>query len=455
MARSIDVAQVIDSQKIAPLQWRAFVLCAAVLFVDGFDVQGITYVAPAISREWGLARGALGPTFSAGLFGLMLGALLIAPLADRVGRRVVIVWSCIAFGVGTLLTVWVDSLSSLLVLRFFTGLGLGGALPNAIGLASEYAPQRRRGAVVMFVSSGISLGSIGSGMAAAQLVGSFGWRAVFVVGGVLPLVLAVVLLRALPESIRFSALLPRGQAEAKRLLRLIEPSLGADADVRIESSAVGGKATVLDLFSDRRGPATVLLWIAFFMSLLNVYLAINWLPTSLNASGFSVAEAAMITSLYHLGGVAGTYALGLTMDRLGPHAILILALLVASAGFYFFATLPALTQTSATAVLIAAGFGLIGAQVGITALASMIYPVAIRSTGLGWALGVGRVGSIVGPAVGGLMLATELDPRAMYLACIGPASIGMLCVAGLRWWTRPQDTCASTAGARTQSPATH
>jgi AAHS family 4-hydroxybenzoate transporter-like MFS transporter len=425
VARNIDVAQVIDSQKIAPLQWRAFVLCAAVLFVDGFDVQGITYVAPAISREWELARGALGPTFSAGLFGLMLGALSIAPLADRIGRRVVIVWSCVAFGVCTLLTVWVDSLSSLLVLRFFTGLGLGGALPNAIGLASEYAPQRRRGAVVMFVSSGISLGSIGSGIAAAQLIGSFGWRAVFVVGGLLPLVLAVVLLRALPESIRFSALLPRGQAEAKRLLRLIEPSLGADAEVRIESSAVSGKATVLDLFSDRRGPAPV------------------------------VAEAAMITSLYHLGGVAGTYALGLTMDRLGPHAILILALLVASASFYFFATLPALTQTSATAVLIAAGFGLIGAQVGITALASMIYPVAMRSTGLGWALGVGRVGSIVGPAIGGLMLATELDPRAMYLACIGPAVVGMLCVAGLRWRTRPQGMSTSSGAARTQSPATH
>jgi AAHS family 4-hydroxybenzoate transporter-like MFS transporter len=141
VTRAIDVAEVIDGQKVGALQVRAFVLCAAVLFADGFDVQGITYVAPAIGQDWGLARGALGPTFSAGLFGVMLGALLLAPLADRVGRRRVIISSCVAFGLCTLATVLVGSLDALLVLRFVTGLGLGSALPNAIGLASEYAPK--------------------------------------------------------------------------------------------------------------------------------------------------------------------------------------------------------------------------------------------------------------------------------------------------------------------------
>lgn len=442
MSRTFNVAHVIDGQKIGALQWRAFALCAAVLFVDGFDVQGITYVAPEITREWGLQRGALGPTFSAGLFGLMLGAIFIAPLADRVGRRIVIIYSCIAFGICTLLTVWVDSLNTLLVLRFFTGLGLGGALPNAIGLASEYAPQRRRGAIVMFVSSGISLGSIASGMAAAQLVGTYGWRALFVVGGILPLVLVAVLVRGLPESIRFAALVPRRQPEAKRLLRLIKPDIGPDSEVRIESTAEGGKATVADLFKGRRAHATVLLWIAFFMSLLNVYLAINWLPTSLNASGFTVAQAAVITSLYHVGGVLGTYTLGLLMDKIGPHAILMSAFLLAVVGFYLFAAVPSLTEASATAVLMATGVGVIGAQVGITALTSMIYPVEMRSTGLGWALGIGRVGSIVGPAVGGVMLGTDLDARMIYLACIGPALIGLTCVALLLRRARVESAAA-------------
>lgn len=433
---TVNVAEVIDGQKVGAFQRRTFLLCLAVLFVDGFDVQGITYVAPAISQEWSLARGALGPTFSAGLFGVMLGAILIAPLADRVGRRRIIIASCVAFGVFTLLTVWADSLSTLLVLRLFTGLGLGAAIPNSIALASEYAPKNWRATTVMFVASGISLGAIAAGIAAAQLIGTLGWRAVFVLGGVLPLVLAVALLRWLPESIRFAALIPQGQALAVRLLRKIKPDLGTD--VRLDSGdAEGGRATVADLFKERRGNTTVLLWVAFFMSLLNVYLAINWLPTSLNATGFSVAEAAVITTMYHVGGVFGTYTLGLLMDRLGVHTMLIAALLLAAVGFYTFATAPGMSQATTTVVLMATGFGVVGGQAGINTLASMIYPVAMRSTGLGWALGVGRVGSIIGPTVGGLMLATGLDARHVYLVCIVPALVGAAVVALLRWQGGP------------------
>jgi MFS transporter, AAHS family, 4-hydroxybenzoate transporter len=433
MALSINVTDVIDTHKVGAFQMRVFLLCAAVLFVDGFDVQGITYAAPAISREWGLARGALGPTFSAGLFGVMLGAMLLAPLADRVGRRRVIIYSCVAFGVGTLLTIPVGSLSSLLALRFLTGLGLGSALPNAIGLASEYAPRRRRAMIVMFVGSGISLGAIAAGMAAAQLISPFGWRAVFLVGGVLPLLLAVALWRTLPESLRFAAVVPHGQAEAKRLLRKLRPEIGAHDDMRVVSDdPEGGRATVADLFKDGRGVATLCLWVAFFMSLLNVYLAINWLPTSLNASGFTLTQANVMTTLYHVGGVVGTYTIGLLMDRVGMHRMVLVALLLAAIGFYTFATVPGLPQWPTTAILMLAGVGVIGAQVGVTALASITYPVAIRSTGLGWALGVGRVGSIIGPTIGGVMLATAADPRSVYLGCVAPVLVGMAAVALLK-----------------------
>jgi MFS transporter, AAHS family, 4-hydroxybenzoate transporter len=371
------------------------------------------------------------------LFGVMLGAILLAPLADRVGRRRVIFWSCVAFGLCTLVTPLMDNLTELLVLRFFTGLGLGAALPNAIGLASEYAPRRRRASIVMFVSSGISLGSIGVGFVAAQVISTLGWQAVFVVGGVLPLLLAVGLLRWLPESIRFAALVPGREAEAKQLLRQIKPDLPRDEELRLQSSAEGGKATVADLFRTGLGRSTVLVWIAFFMSLLNVYLAINWLPTSLGESGFTNAQAAVITSMYHVGGLLGTYACGLLMDRLGAHAILIFAFLVAVVGFYTFATSPAMPQWTTTLLLMATGFGVIGGQVGIVTLASMLYPVQIRSTGLGWALGVGRVGSIVGPTIGGLMLATGLDAKHVYLVCVVPALVGALSIALLRWRASP------------------
>jgi AAHS family 4-hydroxybenzoate transporter-like MFS transporter len=430
---TINVASIIDAQRIGGFQLRAFLLCAAVLFVDGFDVQGITYVAPAISQEWKLARGALGPTFGAGLFGVMLGAMLLAPLADRVGRRRVIIYSCVAFGIGTLATVWVGSLTQLLVLRFLTGLGLGGALPNAISLASEYAPRERRATVVTFVGSGISLGAIGSGMAAANLIAPYGWRAVFVVGGALPLALAASLWGRLPESLRFAALVPARRSEARRLLEKLNPGMRLPDDVRIVSGDIeGGKATVADLFLERRGVTTVLLWIAFFMSLLNVYLAINWLPTSLASSGFTVTQAAVMTTFYHVGGIAGTYALGLLMDKLGAHRMQIFAMLVSIAGLYVFATVAGMTQWTTTAVLMLAGFGVVGGQVGVNALASMTYPVAMRSTGLGWALGVGRIGSIVGPTIGGLMLASAHDPRSVYLVCIAPSIVGIAAVALLK-----------------------
>ena len=431
MARAVNVSDIIDTRPVGPFQLRAFLLCAAVLFVDGFDVQGITYVVPTITREWGLVRGQLWPALTAGLVGVMLGAILLAPLADRVGRRRVIVYSCVAFGTLTLLTLAADSLPSLVALRFLTGLGLGSALPNALGLASEYAPHKRRALVVMFVGSGISLGAIAAGIVATQLVTPFGWRAMFVVGGVLPLVLAVLLAGGLPESLRFAALIASRRAETKRLLRRLAPDLGDDVEI-VSHHAHAGTATVIDLFAGGRGVATLCLWVAFFTSLLNVYLAINWLPTSLEASGYTAAQASGMTTLYHVGGVAGTYTIGLLMDRVGAYRMVFVALLLAGIGFGTFATATEMQQWSTAAILALAGVGVIGGQVGANALATITYPVAMRATGLGWALGVGRVGSIVGPTIIGLMLASAADARSVYLWCLAPISIGMLAVALLK-----------------------
>jgi AAHS family 4-hydroxybenzoate transporter-like MFS transporter len=213
----------------------------------------------------------------------------------------------------------------------------------------------------------------------------------------------------------------------------MNPELGPDADIDVRSNdPEGGRATVTDLFKDGRGVATVCLWVAFFMSLLNVYLAINWLPSSLEASGFTVTQAAEITSLYHVGGVIGTYAIGLLMDRLGAHRMVLVALLLAAIGFYTFATTTGFTQAATTAILMLAGVGVIGAQVGATALASMTYPVAMRATGLGWALGIGRVGSIVGPTIGGIMFATAPDPRSVYIGCLVPVLLGMAAISLLK-----------------------
>src|ERR1700730_7530502 len=222
-ASQVDVAEFIDQQPVGGFQIRLLLTCAAVLFLDGFDTQAIGYVAPALAREWGLTKGALGPVFSAGLFGLMIGALVFGPLADRIGRKKIIIFSTLAFGLGTLVTAFVQDVNTLLAIRFLTGLGLGGAMPNAIDMTSEFNPRRRRATMVMIMFCGFSVGAALGGLLAAALIPQFGWRSVFVVGGVAPLLLVPILALRLPESVRFLALTGRANERVAQLLGLISP----------------------------------------------------------------------------------------------------------------------------------------------------------------------------------------------------------------------------------------
>src|SRR6202165_1439794 len=195
-ASPVDVADFIDAQPVGGFQFRLLLTCAAVLFLDSFDTQAIGYVAPALAKEWGLSKGSLGPVFSAGLFGLMIGALVFGPLADRIGRRKIIIFSTLAFGIGTLATSVIDDVDGLLAIRFLTGLGLGGAMPNAVAMTSEFSPRRRRATMVMIMFCGFSVGAALGGFLAAALIPLFGWRSGFVVGGRAPLLLGSVLARA-------------------------------------------------------------------------------------------------------------------------------------------------------------------------------------------------------------------------------------------------------------------
>ena len=280
----VDVADYIDAQPIGAFQIRLLLTCAAVLFLDGFDTPAIGDVVPAMAREWHLDKAALGPVFSAGLFGLMIGALSLGPLADRIGRKRIIVfrrWRSASAPV----TALVNDVAVLIAIRFLTGLGLGGAMPNTMALTSEFSPHRRRATMVMIMFCGFSVGAALGGLLAAALIPQFGWRSVFVAGGIAPLLLAPILALKLPESVRFLALKGSADARVAQLLGLLNPNAPLAPAMRfvVDEAELSGMP-VKHLFGDGRTLATLLLWVVFFMSLLDIYFLSNWLPTVLTIS---------------------------------------------------------------------------------------------------------------------------------------------------------------------------
>jgi MFS transporter, AAHS family, 4-hydroxybenzoate transporter len=435
-ATMIDIPDTIDRLPVGAFQLRVLLICAAVLFVDGLDTQAIGYVAPALAQEWKLARGALGPVFSAGLFGLMIGAMLFGTIADRIGRKRIIVLSTVAFGICTLLTTLAQDAAWLIVLRFLTGLGLGGAMPNVVALTSELSPHRRRATMVMTMFVGFSVGAALGGLLAAALIPTFGWRSVFLVGGVVPLLLAPVLGIILPESIRYLALVGGRDRDVAATLGRIAPGLDVPGDAHfvMHEPKLSG-LPVMHLFAEWRVGVTLLLWSVFFMSLLDLYLLSNWLPTVLNDLGVSVSVAALIGATLQVGGVVGTFALGRIIDRFSFRALALTYLCAA-------ASIAAIGFTGHSVSLVslaifAAGFCIVGGQIAANALTATYYPTAIRSTGMGWALGIGRVGSIVGPLMGGAMLAAKVGVDVLFTAAAIPALIAAAAAFALVWVARP------------------
>ncbi len=420
---ALDVRRFIDEQPFGRFQFLIAGLCAAIVFIDGFDAQVMGFVAPALSAELHIARVALGTVISSGPLGMMIGALTFGPLADLFGRKPVLVACALTFGAGSLLTSTATSVAQLTAFRVFTGLGMGGAMPNAIALTSEYMPRRSRNGAVMTMFCGFSLGSACAGWVVAAVIRRFGWQAVFLVGGSIPILLTIVLIAVLPESIRFLVLKGGRQKRVADYLSRIAPGVPVpDEVIAGEDEHRPGAFSVRQLFADGRAGETLLLWTMFFMNLLNLWFLNNWLPTIMTDAGIRIETASLITSLFQIGGLVGSLMLaGIWARRLSFTVLsaiylsaVLFILLIGEAG----ASVPLLVIA-----VFASGMAVIGAQTASNALAADLYPTAIRATGIGWALGIGRVGSILGPVLGGVLLSYGGDARRAFWAAAVPALI--------------------------------
>jgi len=414
-SQAINVSEIIDSRPVGAFQIWTVVLGGLVLVLDGFDGQTINFLAPSIVDTTKIPAHSFGPILSASLIGLMVAALATGPIADRWGRKWPVIFSTLSFAVFSLLSAHANTRAEFLALRFLTGLGLGGAMPNVVALAAEYVPKRILAVVIPILFVGMPLGGTISGFAAAAMVPVWGWRSVFLLGGILPLVISLLLIFVLPESIQFLAVQGKDDGKIARILAKISPELAKPGATFVASHEEQRKGVpVVDLFTQGRAAGTVLLWLPYFMNLLLIYFLSSWLPSLLRDAGMSIKGGVTATAFLNFGGVFGCLIEGHLLKRWGASAVLTIEYLVAA---LLTASLAMVHVRFPVMVAMTFGTGLaiIGAQGGLNALAARFYPVSVRSTGVGWALGVGRIGSIVGPLIGGTFLTIGWKTREMLL----------------------------------------
>ena len=423
--RRLNVAEVIDGSPIGGLQIRLFVLCGLCLLMDGFDVQVMGFVAPALIEDWGLTPTALTPVFSAGNLGILVGALIFTMVADQIGRRPVIIGATLYFSVLMLATPLVTTVEQLLVLRFITGLGLGSIIPNATALIGEYSPKHRRVTLMMAVSVAFTAGAGFGGFISLALIPRFGWESVFYFGGVAPLAIAAAMYFWLPESLQFMVVRGRRQDEVRRWVERIDPgATGEDVTYVVAEQGKGG-VPAIHLFREGRTPVTLLLWVVNFMNTLIIYSLSNWVPTVVRGAGYTNSQGVLVGTILQVGGTLGTLVFAGLIPRLGFVPVLatsfaFASLVIAAVGF----SLPVLGLLAFTVFL--AGWCSIGAQPGLNALSATFYPTYLRSTGIGWALGFARFGGVVGPLVGGALMARRWSADQLFLAAALPPLVAWI-----------------------------
>jgi MFS transporter, AAHS family, 4-hydroxybenzoate transporter len=400
----VDLGAVIDSSPISAFQVMIFVCCSLFALFDGLDTQSIGVAGPLIAHAFGLSPGSLGPIFSAGQVGAMVGALAAGVIGDRFGRKPALIVSALIFGIGTITTAFSATVPAFLVSRLIAGLGLGAATPCFVSLSAEFAPARRRGLAVASVWSAFPLGGFAGGLINPRLAEAFGWRSIFYFGGVGPLVLAVVAVLILPESLRYLAAKGAQVHRIRAIVRRFAPDAAEAPHFTYAEQQTVPSGNLFELFRHGRAVTTLFVWMLFIVTFSSLLFQPLWVPSLLTRSGqLSLREASFVVAMCNLGSVIGTAAVGRLIDKVGSTTVLPICYIVAAVSFAAVGW-PAASSGGAAAAAFISCLCLGGASSGALALASSVYPTVLRSTGIGAAMSMARLGQIANALlVGGLV----------------------------------------------------
>ena len=425
-AAKVNLTELLENSAVGPLQIRVFALCMMCLVMDGFDVQAMGYVAPAVLRDFGVGGPALGPVFAAANVGVLIGSLLFSMLADRIGRRPVIIAATLWFSALTIATGFAQNVEQLLWLRLISGLGLGCIIPNATALVGEFSPKRSRVTLTMGITVGFTAGAAVGGFVALWLIPLFGWRSVFFVGGAVPLVISLLMFWSLPESLQFLAVRRTRLDVLAHWLKKLDPSIQVSPSTEyVSNEQARSGVPLMHLFSEGRSTVTLLLWVVYFMNLLILYSLSNWIPTVFTGMGYSQNAALLAGTLLQVGGTLGAYGLAWAIARKGFLPTLVVTFFLATISVALIGQ-PGLGFATVSLIVFVAGWCIVGGQPGLNTLAANYYPTAARSTGVGAALGVGRLGAIVGPYAGGVLLGQQWQAQQLFWVAAAPAAISTI-----------------------------
>lgn len=423
--KSIDVNGVIDNAKFTPFHWNVLLWCTLIIIFDGYDLVIYGVVLPILMEQWQLTPMVAGVLGSTALFGMMIGAMTFGTLSDKWGRKRIIILCVILFSGFTVLNGFAQNAWQFGILRFIAGLGIGGVMPNVVALMTEYSPKKIRSTLVAVMFSGYAIGGMMSAGLGIWIVPSFGWQMMFYLA-VVPLLMLPLFIKFLPDSVGF-LLREKRDDEAREILRAIDPNQQiAESDTFSQPSAKVSSAPLKELFQQGRVRSTMMFWTAFFMCLLMVYALGSWLPQLMSMAGYALSSSLMFLMVLNIGAMAGAIGGGWLADRFHPRSVLVVFFLLAAVSLSLLGfENPMWVLYSLVAV---AGATTIGSQILLYAYVAQFYPINIRSTGLGWASGIGRNGAIVGPLLGGGLMALAMPHHLNFIAFAIPGLIAAVAI---------------------------